>query len=117
MDDWRTTLERDGYALLEGAFSPAQVALWARDLEEALSAAGEGGPAIRGSEGIIYAARNVLTLWPKARSLWRGGLLGEALAVVLGPGLGLVRVLYFDKPPGQSWALPWHKDVTIAVRD
>src|SRR5262249_11408360 len=30
---------------------------------------------------------------------------------------GLVRVLYFDKPPGQSWALPWHKDLTIAVRD
>jgi ectoine hydroxylase-related dioxygenase (phytanoyl-CoA dioxygenase family) len=26
-------------------------------------------------------------------------------------------VLYFDKPPGRSWALPWHKDLTIAVQD
>jgi hypothetical protein len=25
--------------------------------------------------------------------------------------------LYFDKPPEQSWALPWHKDMTIAVRN
>jgi ectoine hydroxylase-related dioxygenase (phytanoyl-CoA dioxygenase family) len=28
-----------------------------------------------------------------------------------------VRTLFFDKPPGQSWALPWHKDLTVAVRD
>jgi ectoine hydroxylase-related dioxygenase (phytanoyl-CoA dioxygenase family) len=29
----------------------------------------------------------------------------------------LVRVLYFDKPPARTWGLPWHKDLTIAVRD
>jgi ectoine hydroxylase-related dioxygenase (phytanoyl-CoA dioxygenase family) len=29
----------------------------------------------------------------------------------------VVRVLFFDKPPQQTWALPWHKDLTIAVRD
>jgi ectoine hydroxylase-related dioxygenase (phytanoyl-CoA dioxygenase family) len=29
----------------------------------------------------------------------------------------LVRALFFDKPPDQTWALPWHKDLTIAVRD
>src|SRR4029077_6153806 len=36
---------------------------------------------------------------------------------VLGPSAGLVRGLYFDKPPEQSWALPFHRDKTIAVRD
>ena len=34
---------------------------------------------------------------------------------VLGPSAGLVRVLFFDKPPEQSWSLPWHKDQSIAV--
>jgi ectoine hydroxylase-related dioxygenase (phytanoyl-CoA dioxygenase family) len=29
----------------------------------------------------------------------------------------VVRVLFFDKPPGHSWALPWHKDYNIAVRE
>src|SRR5205823_2336367 len=43
--------------------------------------------------------------------------LTEALAGILGPAYGLVRVLFFDKPPQQTWALPWHKDLTIAVRD
>jgi ectoine hydroxylase-related dioxygenase (phytanoyl-CoA dioxygenase family) len=39
------------------------------------------------------------------------------LLELLGSEFGLVRVLYFDKPPGETWALPWHKDLTIAVRD
>src|SRR5262249_2507786 len=43
--------------------------------------------------------------------------LPEVLDAVLGPGCGLVRVLFFDKPPEASWALPWHKDLTVAVRD
>ena len=30
--------------------------------------------------------------------------------------LKVVRGLLFDKPPGQSWALPLHRDLTIAVK-
>ena len=40
----------------------------------------------------------------------------ELLRGVLGPEVGLVRVLFFDKPPERTWALPWHKDLTIAVK-
>jgi ectoine hydroxylase-related dioxygenase (phytanoyl-CoA dioxygenase family) len=39
------------------------------------------------------------------------------LREILGPQFGLVRGLFFDKPPGRSWWLPWHKDQTIAVRN
>jgi ectoine hydroxylase-related dioxygenase (phytanoyl-CoA dioxygenase family) len=39
------------------------------------------------------------------------------LTAALGEGFGLVRALYFDKPPGNTWALPWHKDLTVAVKD
>ena len=35
----------------------------------------------------------------------------------LGPDFGLVRGLYFDKPPAHTWSLPWHKDMTLAVRN
>jgi ectoine hydroxylase-related dioxygenase (phytanoyl-CoA dioxygenase family) len=44
-------------------------------------------------------------------------MLLNALRAILGERFGLVRVLYFDKPPGESWALPWHKDLAIAVVD
>jgi ectoine hydroxylase-related dioxygenase (phytanoyl-CoA dioxygenase family) len=49
--------------------------------------------------------------------LARAPAVREAVSEVLGAGCGLVRALYFDKPPGASWSLPWHKDVTIAVRE
>jgi len=29
----------------------------------------------------------------------------------------VVRGLYFDKPPGAGWSLPWHRDLTIAVEE
>src|SRR4051812_25774372 len=111
-----SALERDGFVVLPAAFTPDEVAAMLEALRAALSAGGEG-PAIRGEEGIVYAARNVLAFWPGAATVWQPGPLLEAVRAVLGPGCGLVRVLYFDKPPGQSWALPWHKDLTIAVRD
>src|SRR5438128_10086987 len=98
-------LARDGYALLASVFGPAEVAAMAAALERALTVNDE--PAIRGDEGAVYAARNVLTLWPGSAVVWQREPLAELLRAVLGPDLGLVRVLYFDKPPGQSWALPW----------
>src|SRR5262249_17161143 len=56
-------------------------------------------------------------LWPAAASVWRRSPLMELLVAVLGGEFGLVRVLFFDKPPDRSWTLPWHKDLTIAVRE
>jgi hypothetical protein len=108
-------LERAGFVILRGAFAAAQVDAMLAGLSAALARASRTEPALVGSAGGIYAARNVLSLWPAAADVWRSPLqrpLGEAL----GPGFGLVRALYFDKPPEQTWALPRHKDLTIAVR-
>ena len=87
------------------------------DLTAIFSSPIEGDPALRSQSGGVYGARNVLELWPPVRQLWRQPPLGSVLEELLGSELGLVRVLYFDKPPGQSWSLPWHKDMTIAVRN
>jgi hypothetical protein len=108
-------LERDGFVFLAGIFTTAEVEQMLSSLESALLA--ENDPAIRGDDGAVYAARNILTLWPGCATVWKKAALASALRSALGPELGLVRVLYFDKPPGQSWALPWHKDLTVAVRD
>jgi hypothetical protein len=104
----------DGFALVPAVFPGPQVDEILDGLTAALS--GEGGT-IRSQEGRVYAARNVLALWPPAAGVWRRPPLPELLAALLGPAFGLVRALYFDKPPEQTWALPWHKDLTIAVRD
>ena len=71
--------------------------------------------AIRHRAGTVYAARNVLEMIPEIISLWQCPELLSFLTTTLGDEVGLVRALYFDKPPEQTWALPWHKDLLIAV--
>lgn len=36
---------------------------------------------------------------------------------ILGPGAFLVRSILFDKTPETNWDVPWHQDMTIAVRE
>jgi hypothetical protein len=115
LSDWCAALNQDGCLLLPAVFAPDEVAAMRSALQQALG--GEGVLRDAGGEGTVYAARNVLSLWPASAKVWHRSPLVDAVRVALGPGCGLVRVLYFDKPPGQSWALPWHKDLTIAVRD
>ncbi len=114
---WLKQLQDDGYAVLPGVFAAPRVDSILAGLTAAFAAAADRDEAIRSQEGSVYGARNVLALWPSAASVWREPPLPDALAAVLGPGYGLVRALFFDKPPERTWALPWHKDLTIAVRD
>jgi len=73
---------------------------------------------ILASDGPPHGARNLLRIWPAAVNLARNEALLECLKHprVLGPKGGIVRGLYLDKPAGTGWALPWHRDTTIAVR-
>lgn len=110
-------LEREGFALLAGVFSQAQVDGMLREVSEAMDAPAGQAASMRSQAGHVYGARNLLALWPRVATVWRHPPLPKVLAEVLGADCGLVRVLYFDKPPDRSWALPWHKDLTIAVRE
>jgi hypothetical protein len=114
---WLDMLQRDGYTVLPSVFTEQAVAHMVRSLERIFGDRLGAESSIRGDEGAIYAARNVLSLWPEAAHVWRVAPLTDAVAAILGPRFGLVRILFFDKPPRQTWALPWHKDLTIAVRD
>jgi hypothetical protein len=116
LTDWLPALDRDGFVVVPAVFTAAEAAAIAEELSAAL-AAGEQRPAMRSGAGTVVAARNVLGLYPQAATIWRRAPLVELLAAVLGERVGLVRVLFFDKPPDRTWALAWHKDLTVAVRD
>ncbi len=114
---WKTELEQQGFAVLAAVFDVREIRAICTEVEAALNrASAEAGP-LRRREDAVVASRNVLALWPQVIELALAEPIQQALAETLGPDCGLVRVLYFDKPPGQSWALPWHKDLTIAVRE
>lgn len=113
---WKAAIEEDGFTVVPGAYDSREVAKLTTSLDQALAAPSDA-TFIRSRGGRVYAARNILELWPEAASIWRRAPLSELLSQILGPACGLVRGLYFDKPLDQTWALPWHKDTTIAVRD
>jgi hypothetical protein len=113
--DLISTLDRDGFYLLRGVFAPAECDRLLSEWEAATATGGAG--VMRSAAGNVYGARNILDLWPDALRVIDQPALREGVQAVLGADFGLVRILYFDKPPGESWALPWHKDLAVAVKD
>jgi phytanoyl-CoA dioxygenase PhyH len=114
--DHADAVDRDGFAVVPGVLPPARVEAVLAELMPRLEVP-EEATFVRSQRGNVYAARNVVSLYPQAAELWRVAPLPELLHELLGPRFGLVRVLFFDKPPEQTWSLPWHKDLTVAVRD
>lgn len=105
-----------GYELLPNAVGPSLVFALREACERSFSE-GEAHVRARSSRGAVVAARNLIANVPLVRQFWRQGVLGAFLQREMGEAYGLVRVLYFDKPPDRTWALPWHKDTAIAVCD
>lgn len=113
---FQSELSSQGFAVLPAIFAAEQVDSIVQTLESAFRNDANGAT-LRTADGAIYGARNLLQLCPDVATIWAQQPLPQISADALGPRFGLVRVLYFDKPPEQSWALPWHKDFAIAVKD
>jgi hypothetical protein len=107
-------LNRDGYAILPGVLDAGQIGTLIEKLTAALQS---DEPAVLRSRGQTYGSRDLITLLPEVCELPRRSLLNEFVSAVLGSEAGLVRALFFDKPPDRKWSLPWHKDRTIAVKN
>jgi hypothetical protein len=105
-------LSQQGWSLVESVYAANHLSRIHERLARALQTADD---AVREREGAVYAARNLLDLCPDLIGLWETPELVQLVSAMLGPQAGLVRALYFDKPPEQTWALPWHKDLLIAI--
>src|SRR4051794_13624323 len=79
-------VERDGFALLRSVIAAADVEEILNGLSAALGTSSDEAASIRSQAGTVYAARNVLALWPPAATRWRRPPLPEILAAILGPG-------------------------------
>lgn len=111
-------LERDGFAWVRGTIDSHAVDAMLERLNRSLVENANDPSILAGSSGPAYGARNLLRLWPDAAKLIGDSPeLASAVRDALGDSAGVVRGLYFDKPPGHSWALPWHRDYTVAVKE
>jgi ectoine hydroxylase-related dioxygenase (phytanoyl-CoA dioxygenase family) len=114
MTDLQQDIELQGFIVLPGLLGPELVARLVSELDGARF---EMNGSVLESRGKVYGIRNLADVWPSALAVAREPRLRAAIASVLPHGFGLVRSIFFDKPPGRTWSLPWHRDRTIAVRD
>jgi phytanoyl-CoA dioxygenase PhyH len=114
MTDLQQDIEQQGFTVLSGLFDSERVARLVSELDRARL--GMNGSVLQ-SRGQVYGIRNLADVWPAALAVAHEPGLRAAIGSVLPHGFGLVRSIFFDKPPGRTWSLPWHRDLTIAVRD
>jgi ectoine hydroxylase-related dioxygenase (phytanoyl-CoA dioxygenase family) len=108
-------LEIDGYGIIKQAFSERECLAVIDDLELAISVMSIGS--IKNGSGACLGARNLLSWWDGCLAIVRHATIRTVVAQILGENAGLVRAIYFDKPPGRGWSLPMHRDLTIAVAE
>lgn len=109
-------LDRNGYCMLRQCIS-VDTANALLDVCQVAFGDDLQGVRARSSRGHVYAARNLIESIPEVSTVWQCEALLSFLRHQLGHQFGLVRALFFDKPPDRTWALAWHKDTSIAVKD
>lgn len=102
-----TNFAREGFVLCPEVFTAGEL--------EALRAAAGMLPA-PGPGGMSPGVRDILRSVPGFNALARGPELAALLTPLLGPGAVPVRAIFFNKCPGANWRVPWHQDLSIAVR-
>jgi len=101
MLDWLEVLERDGIVTVPAAL-PSDEAEQLSDYLEPRVGAGAGDRGLHED--------------PVVRELATSGVAARLARHVL-EDAKVVRILYFDKNPEANWKVPYHQDVTIAVRE
>jgi ectoine hydroxylase-related dioxygenase (phytanoyl-CoA dioxygenase family) len=98
-------IEQNGFTIIDRYLSPETIELLihqitALDLQPAQA-------------GI----RNLLELVPNVQSLAQSQEIRSIVESVLGDTARLVRGIFFDKQQAANWKVPWHQDLTIAVKE
>ncbi|ADV84948.1 phytanoyl-CoA dioxygenase family protein [Terriglobus saanensis] len=101
-----TEIDEQGFAVVEEVLLPMTVEALLREVGswQDSSADRRGG------------LRNLLD-FPSMRELANSDTLIGLVEPVLGPTATVVRGILFDKTESTNWKVPWHQDVTIAVKE
>lgn len=100
-----------GFALVRGVIPLSTIVRLRQAADEIVH-----NPLARTRRGSAYGLRNLLQTMPAARDLATSPEVWAKVCQVLGPDATPVKGILFDKTEQANWAVPWHQDVTIAVK-
>lgn len=106
-------LAESGWCILSGVLSAGACSAVAKELADVFSRQDQG--VIEGRSRQVVGGRNLQSNWQDWRRICRVDSVDGLLQQTLGARAGLVRILFFDKPHGQSWNMGVHRDRTIAI--
>jgi hypothetical protein len=112
----RESLDVEGFAIVRQLLSPAEIGSLLDGLSGASLNSGSNREAVRSRRGAVFARRNLLDV-PQVVDLVTSHALSNLVRAVLGEGARAVRGILFDKTPDANWLVPWHQDLSIAVRE
>ncbi len=104
----KEAIETRGWAVIENVLGAAPI-------EHLRAMVGEVESGISRREW-VFAIRNLLDT-REIRDLARCEAIRALVEPVLGPQCFAVRGLFFDKVAGANWKVPYHQDLSIAVRE
>ncbi|HLL99510.1 MAG TPA: phytanoyl-CoA dioxygenase family protein [Pyrinomonadaceae bacterium] len=100
-------LNETGFAILKNVLDEATILSLKRDLFAVTSEKSESA----------YGVRNLLNLSPGVRKFSESETVRNPAESFLGKEAKVVRAIFFNKTPDANWKVPWHQDLTIAVRE
>ena len=105
-------IESAGFGLVPGVVDYDDLQRLSRIADEVIQ-----HPLARVRRGSAYGLRNLLQTMPAALELAHSPKILKIVQSVLGPEAKPVKGILFDKTEQANWAVPWHQDVTIAVKE
>ncbi|WP_373547324.1 hypothetical protein [Chamaesiphon sp.] len=98
-------IEIDGFATIDPYLDSDSIELLVQDITAVNITPGRAG------------IRNLLALVPSVKRLAQSPEIRSLVEPILGNGARAVRGIFFDKNPTTNWKVPWHQDLTIAVKN
>ena len=111
-----SALPQRGYAIALAVLPPHTIAPLQHILQHTLQDL-TAPESTRFRHGRLYAVRNLLQISPQVQELASSPPLLSLAKAVLGDRAFPVKAILFDKIPAANWKVPWHQDVTIAVKE
>ncbi len=75
------------------------------------------GESAKKRKEVAFGVRNLLNVAPFIRNFAEFGSVRKLIEPIAGENSQIVRAIFFDKTPEANWKVPFHQDLTIAVRN
>ncbi len=105
-------IDENGFGILEKSVDDETISLLACELSKL-----EPSNSVSRKKESLYGVRNLLNLAPGIHEFSESETVRKIAELFLGKKAKIVRAIFFDKTPDANWKVPWHQDLTIAVKE